>query len=787
MNPKKTARISPLHRGLACGYGLFLLLAALLLVLQQPNLQARIDTDLLALLPQDERQPAQEAALKALATQGERQLVLLAAAADETTTRQVAAQVRARLLPLGFHQQEDSLAFPGDFYTPYRQGLLTDADYAQLAELNPDDASANANTAAHAKNLAYAAFAPGALPWTEDPFGFFGNWLQTLGEASPARPSGGELMVEHQDRRYAVLIFTLPVSAFDGAFQKRLSAALAALEAEFPPASGVKLLHAGVVLHAAAAARQAEGEMRLIGLGSLAGTLLLIGVVFQSARALKLVILSLLAGSITALSASFLIFPRLHLITLVFGMSLIGVAVDYAILVFAQHLGSAETAPARFKRLFPTLCAALITPMLAYLALMLTPFPGLKQMAVFAAFGILGAWTFVLLAYPYLLPAQIPMPRQAPAIARLLEYWPRWHGTSSVQWVLAVALALFALGGLLRLTANDDIRNLFAGDAHLIQEQTEVFRILHLPSPAQMFLIAAPDAETLLQREEALTSRLRPLMEQGEIAGYAATSRWLPSQARQRAARALQAKLRPARVLLAREMDLPSQWIEDAAHAPLLTPETWLAAPFSQPLRAFWLGQDAQDGQWRSMVLLQGLATAKTAQTLARLETLPGVRWIDKTQAVSRLMQRYRHLLTQTLLAACLITPLLLARFFTRATGQKKILWRVMTPVFLAGLLTLALLGILAIPVQMLTLLALLLTLGMGVDYAIFLQTQSRAPHTLLGTTLAALLTLLSFGLLALSATPALSAFGLTATLGVGFSWLFTPMFRATGNAHTLP
>lgn len=43
--------------------------------------------------------------------------------------------------------------------------------------------------------------------------------------------------------------------------------------------------------------------------------------------------------------------------------------------------------------------------------------------------------------------------------------------------------------------------------------------------------------------------------------------------------------------------------------------------------------------------------------------------------------------------------------------------------------------------------------------------------------TLAAASTLLSFGLLALSGTPALQAFGLTLAVGVFLAWLLTPFF----------
>ncbi|MDR3323326.1 MAG: hypothetical protein LBS89_03885, partial [Zoogloeaceae bacterium] len=472
--------------------------------------------------------------------------------------------------------------------------------------------------------------------------------------------------------------------------------------------------------------------------------------------------------------------------------------------------------------------------------------------ATFAVFGIFGAWASVVLFYPALLPATLPLPKRAGAVARLLQYWPQWRGTRW-QWGGVLLLGLLLGGGLLQLRADDDIKTLFNGDAALIAEQREVSEILQLPSPAQMFLIRARSEEELLIAEERLTARLRPLMAAGQLSGFEAVSRWLPSKERQSEIQSAQKKLQASREALEKELELPAGWARDSSPK-ILTPKDWLASPLSQPLRALWLGE--REGGHASMVLLKGLADPQTTATLAALaeefsavcgvnvvcppapivcgvnavcapspdkgrvgegfgavqpETTPGmnsrvqnppqsplvrgeaalqdvgagneavaaaektafVDWIDQPREISRLMQSYRHLLTKTLLAACLLAPLLLYVFFRKAV------WRIITPVLVAGLATLAIMGYLHIPVQLLSILALLLTIGMGVDYAIFLQARQTHAHTLLATTLAAALTLLSFGLLALSTTPALRALGLTATLGVTFSWLLTPMFAA--------
>ena len=70
----------------------------------------------------------------------------------------------------------------------------------------------------------------------------------------------------------------------------------------------------------------------------------------------------------------------------------------------------------------------------------------------------------------------------------------------------------------------------------------------------------------------------------------------------------------------------------------------------------------------------------------------------------------------------------------------------------------------------------LLLVTAISVDYAILMREQvGGAAVSLLGTLLAALTTWLSFGLLAVSSTPAVSNFGLSVSLGLAFSFILAP------------
>jgi predicted exporter len=166
----------------------------------------------------------------------------------------------------------------------------------------------------------------------------------------------------------------------------------------------VELIQAGVILHAANASAQASGEVSTIGIGSLLGIMLLMWFAFHSFKPISLILLSIGIGSLGALSVCWMLFGHIHLLTLVFGASLIGVAAGLRHLLPVQPAGApgsrfagAAQAPAARPR--PDLAGG--GDRLHGLAL--TPFPGLRQMAVFSALGLVFAWLTVACWFPALI------------------------------------------------------------------------------------------------------------------------------------------------------------------------------------------------------------------------------------------------------------------------------------------------------------------------------------------------------------------------------------------------
>lgn len=720
-------------------------------------------TDMLAMLPRDEQRPLAAQATQALADAGARRISLLIGGGDLAQAERAADAFLQALGDVPARHRvaaADQDAWLG-FYAPARAGLLAPQSREQLNQAATDVLADQALAA-----LYQPVGGPRVGAWSDDPLNLFGQWLAERGQMSRVRVQDGRLMLTDPaapGRHYALVLIELAGSGFEigaqRALQPRLEAAVRAAQGQ-----GARVIRAGVPLFAAAASEQAEREIHTIGLGSLAGIVALTLLAFRSLRPRLLVALSMGVGLAVAASVCLLVFGEIHLVTLIFGASLLGVAENYGSNYFSARQGlEAGERWAMLARQIPVVSLAMATTVIGYALLALPPFPGLRQIAVFSAVGLVAAFVTVLWWFPLLDGAgRIAPTRFAHWLGSRRALWPSLGGRGLA--LLLLAAALLAGCGASRLRVDDDIRQLQSAPPALIAEQREFARLMQAPGVAQFFVVQGASEQQLLEREEALTARLHSLGVSAQ-----AVSDWLPSLRRQREDAALvarrMAELRPE---LAARLGQPVA--PAAATFAAVEPQTWLASPASEPLRAQWLGRLGESHV--SVVLLRGADAAATRAALAALK-LEGVSWVDKVGEVSQLLGRYRQLMSAVLVLGFVLTWAALAWRFGRAA------WRALAPTALATVLTLALLALAGQVLQLFHILPLLILLGLGVDYGIFLLEQPGRGETrpFLSVTLAAVSTLLSFGLLALSGTPALQAFGLTLAIGVFLAWLLTPLF----------
>ncbi|WP_426664566.1 MMPL family transporter [Rhodanobacter aciditrophus] len=767
-----------------------------------------IQTDLLAMLPATEQQPLAEAAVQRLAHANGDRIVLLVENADDDRAKAAARALGKALAPHKVFASVLAELPPFDLkqvvapYLAHRFFLLSDADRAAMTARDYDPAQALAQRL-------NAPFVDGTgTSLQDDPFGWLQHWLGGQPwSRSPLLPED-DLLVAHRDGRTCVLVTaTLAGSSYDDAEQRRVLAAVddavRRIEHDQP---GTRVSRTGAVFYAAAARAGAEHDVHLVGWISTLGIALLLIGMFRSPGPLLLAFLSTAAGVAFATVASLLVFGQIYLLTLVFGAALLGEAVDYSIqyLTARANAGPRWQAAAGLRQVRPALLLALATSLLGYALLGLVPFPALRQMAVFAMSGMLAACLSVF----WLLPALVQRPAgplsAAPvrwALALQRGVGRASHGRRG--WLLAVLLLLLALPGWWRLGHDDDVHLLISPPRSLVTQEHRIREITGLGNGSRFFLVRGASSEQTLQREELLEQRLQVLVHQGRLGDWIGLARMAPSQARQMADHALLARSLQASGIVAAPDAQPSSAQQartraertrlqallvagglrtaaatayaDAWPGTPLNFKAWLDTPMAAPFRYLWMGCGAHG--CGSIVLPQG--GDDDARLRHATDGLPGVSLVDKAASVSQLFGRYRRYASVWLLAAILlIVPVFGWRYGWRRMP------RVLTPPVLGIALTLAALGYLGQPLTLFHGMALMLVLGVGANYAVFLH--EGEPHTAdkpgamyASVLLSALTALLSFGLLSLSSTPALRDFGLTLLFGIAFTALLVPASRA--------
>ena len=504
---------------------------------------ACFETSLLALLPEAERDPVAGRALDHMAAAGSQRLLFLVRHPDFEVAGRAADALAAELQGqpgiknVLARLDKDPSGFALDFFRPARYRLLTEAARIKLTEETP-------------RKLADAAFRrmlsplgpPRLVPIESDPFGLFSQWLLNTASQSALRISGSRLVAQDGGQSWVLVLVELTDDASSVSSEQALRPVLARALDAGKKAGASEILRSGFLFHAAEASASAQREISIIGTGSTLGVILLMLFVFRSLRPMLLVLLTIAVGCVCALATTQLLFVKVHVLTLVFGTSVIGVAVDYGLFFFSGLFDQSQPwePHLRLKHIFTALLLALFTTLLAYSLLAVLPFPALRQMGVFALSGLSAAWISYVLWLPEM-SESLSVTKESRWLLWLIKIdsrWPRFDNSPQLRGVL-IALVFLSLAGVHRLKINDDVRQLYASSRDLLREQERAQGILRLPEAGQFILLQATDEESLLQLEESLTPRLDELKNSGRLVDWQGLSQFVPSSARQGRDRAL--------------------------------------------------------------------------------------------------------------------------------------------------------------------------------------------------------------------------------------------------------
>ena len=589
---------------------------------------------------------------------------------------------------------------------------------------------------------------------------------------APARRHGVWLA---PDGRHALLVVLTGARASDITAQRKIVAGIEQTFAALPEATGLTLELAGPGYFAVGSEARIKTETTL--LSSIAGGVvaLILLAAFRSVRLMLLGLLPLLTGVLTGVLVVALLYGQVHGITLALGVTLLGVALDYPVHVFAHAAGSGRADQAAANRsVWHSLLLGMITTVLGYAALAFASFEGLSQLGILAAVGLATA----ALSARYLLPPLLPSNYRLPPrlwLTALDRRVPRMSVRAGL-WLLSAGLAVLVLTGL---TAGSpwetDIRRLSTVPQHELLKDREIRAQLGAPDVARLLCVVAPDQATVLERLEAAEPDLTALVDRGLIGGFDSATRWLPSPATQRTRQvalpdraSLAAALASANAGLGFRLERLTPFLDDVGASRDLPPLR--ADDLSQSLVGTRLAMLLQPlgAQWLGLVPLSEVADDEAAaEALRSLAARHGLAYLDLRQGTAALLAGFFAATLDRLAVVALVILLTLAL----ALRDSARLARILLPIGIALVITFQVVLWVQGAVNLFHLVSLLLVAGLAIDYGLFLSRPAADAadrrRTLFSVSVGAASSFAMFAMLAISAIPALTAIGLTVAVGI--------------------
>ena len=617
--------------------------------------------------------------------------------------------------------------------------------------------------------------------FTRDPTGETLHILDSF--ANRSLPTAGGVWSSRDGRRALLIVETrAPGSDTDG--QER---ACAAIERAFSAAAGaapgaLALRMSGPGVFAVTARRLIrDSVIRLSGFGTILIASLLLAA-YRSVPALLLTFLPVASGALAGVAAVALGFGTVHGITLGFGVTLIGEAVDYSIYLFIQGAPDADWR----RSVWPTIRLGMLTSVCGFAALVPSAFQGLAQLGLYSIAGLIAAALLTRFVLPEWRPQSLET-RDLTALGTKL-----WRLLSAIRPARAV-LTLLPFIAMLVLYADRaavfsrELSDLSPIPQAELQLDASLRADLGAPDPRYLVVASAPALDAALTAAQAVADHLAPLVAQGLIGGFETPTRYLPDAATQRARQAslpepaeLTVRLKQALAGLPVSAERLEPFVHDVAQArtsDVLTSADFAGTPLGAALGALiepsggavtaYLPITGPGGGELSPLALERLRAAVGAATQAA--TL-----LDLKAEADALYAHYLRQAVSLSLAGLAAIFVLLSRALSPARAL-----RVVSPLALAVLTVAAALAAAGERLGILHVVGMLLTVAVGSNYALFFdglagREPAAVPRTLASLVVANLATVAGFGVLAFSGVPVLAALGRTVAPGALLALLYS-------------
>lgn len=648
---------------------------------------------------------------------------------------------------------------------PYRAGFLSDKDRNLL--INHQKKQIADQATLEAVNP-FSTLGPANLQ--QDPFYLFPRFVISLKDNVAIENDGnGNLFITNKEEVWTFFQGNLTNSAFSFETQNSISDHLIPLLDDFEH-KGIQVSTVGAIFHAMAGAKQASKEVSHIGILSLLGIIGLLWLVFRTLALFRIVTVVMLTSVIVGISSALIIFQKIHILSLVFGSSLLGVSVDYAIHYYCKTYQCDEDKHSRdfftiLRQLTPALPLAVLSSCLGYVLLVCIPFPGVQQMAIITTAGLLSAFISIYLWGPYLVRTKNrELSHLGKKINAVLQDMVNFSHRFNFNKLLIIAMMSVFSVGIVKLHFEDRLQYFQPVNERLKKDEALLKSLISFDNSFQYLSIQHQSLEVMLQKIESIIPELEELKLKKEISGYRSITSLLPSQKRQEENKYLLKTLYQEhlkdflnKLNIVEHSDVSFL----ALNAPLLS--------FVPALPEGWRDLiDEKENMITAKLFLMNVQDSKTIETFVGKN--PGIKYVNPIGEYSELFSLYRNIIM-----AAIVLVLSMVVVFISLYNNLKMMIKIMSPIVLSMMFTLGLISCLGFPLTLFHMLGLMLVQCLGIDYAFFLYWEDKS--NFLANALTALTTILSFGFLIFSSSIAVHDFGMAVFIGILTCFFSTTFF----------
>ena len=593
----------------------------------------------------------------------------------------------------------------------------------------------------------------------DDPFFVVNSKINEILVSENNMESRDGIQFINYDNKYNILLnIDMPKKIDSDNFFNNLTSFLSTLETN----ENIKTYISGVPIHTYYSQKSAQKEITIISIVSLIVICLMFIFVFKSVKPYIISMCTIFLAGASAFLLSSVFFSSIHIFTFVFGTSLIGISIDHSIHFITEWYNEKDKKEV-LKKIFPSMLLGFITTIISYLSLSLTSLTLLKQIALFSIFGLVSSFLTVNIMYPIIFKNDKRVIKDSVInlSKNILVRYVKLINTKIIA-VFFIIVILVSILTIPRIKVNFSANQLYSTPDFLLESETEVYKRLNTSLAKNIIISRGDTLSKALQAEESIGNSFTN--------NYMAISRVLYSEERQRDnIKLVEEKLMPLLRTQINSLDL-----NESSYNKIMTEFSNVK---NEILDINAIIDEPSFSDLKKIIVTNNnkyflIATSDYNTNNIVKSANKDVKIFNINEEINDALDSTAKTALKMAIIAYILIFIAIMIYFNKKQALAIILVQMMSI-----LINLSLHSIFSININIFSIFALILSIGISIDYAIFFSNSAADKEiTFLAVFLSMMTTVLSFGTLAFSGFIPVKSFGLFLFIGVLSSFIISPI-----------